>query len=256
MSFTKSDLKKLSTTKGVHHLLASDPPDFDHAIKKLNYHEQLEPLQTDLIQLQNWINVNNKRLVIVFEGGEFSGKDSAIRAFVEHLNPRYVRTVALPKPTDDEIGQWYFQRYATRLPQAGEIVLFDRSWYNRAVVEPVNGFCTKKEYKQFMHVVNEFERMILQDGIMIAKIFLSISKKVQADRIEQVKKNPLRRWEFTNVDKNALGLWNQYKAYQQKMFEKTDTEDAPWKIIDANNQFNANLAAIKHILSMIPWKSK
>lgn len=253
-SYSKSDLMKLSTTRGILHLLSTDPPDFDLTLKKLNYSEQLEELQTDLIQMQNWIVEKNKRLIVIFEGGEFSGKGSAIRAFMAHLNPRSIRSVALPKPTEDEAGQWYFQRYARLLPQAGEIVLFDRSWYNRAVVEPVNGFCNKKAYKQFMNVVNEFEQMIYQDGIIMIKIFLSISKKLQAERISKVRNNPLRRWEFTKVDKNAQKLWDKYETYQSRMFEKTSTKEAPWEIIDSNDRYEANLQAIRHVLSKVPWE--
>jgi len=254
-SYSKSDLSKLSTARGILHLLSTAPPDFDLTLKKLNYSQQLEALQTDLIQMQNWIVGKNKRLIVIFEGGEFSGKGSAIRSFMAHLNPRSIRSVALPKPTEEESGQWYFQRYATRLPQAGEIVLFDRSWYNRAVVEPVNGFCSKKAYRQFMEVVNEFEQMIYQDGIIMIKLFLSISKKVQAGRIRRVRNNPLRRWEFTKVDKNAQKLWDKYQSYQSKMFEKTSTKEAPWKIIDGNDPYEANLQAIGHVLSKVPWKS-
>ena len=254
MPYSKIGLKKLSTTDGLIYLLSSDPPDFDLALKKLNYSERLEQLQTDLIQMQNWVVDNNKQLVVIFEGGEFSGKGSAMRAFMAHLNPRWVRSVALPKPTKAEVEQWYFQRYATRLPQAGEIVLFDRSWYNRAVVEPVNKFCSKKAYRQFMKVVNEFEEMVRQDGILIIKIFLSISKKVQAQRIERVRKNPLRRWEFTKVDENVQKLWDVYEAYQTKMFEKTNTKAIPWKIIDSNDHFEANLKVIQYVLSTVPWK--
>jgi polyphosphate kinase 2 len=253
MTYSKADLKKLSTNKAIIRLLANDPPDFEGTLKWLYYMEKLEALQTKLIQMQNWINEHQQRLVVLFEGGEFSGKGSAIRAFMAHLNPRSIRTVALPKPTEDEASQWYFQRYATRLPQAGEIVLFDRSWYNRAVVEPVNGFCSKKEYQQFMAVVNEFEEMIRQDGLLIVKIFLSISKKVQAQRIERVLKNPLRRWEFTKVDQNAQKLWDKYKAYQQKMFDKTNTKEVPWKIISSDDRYQANLHSLEHVLSTVPW---
>jgi len=234
--------------------LSYNPPDFDLALKELNYSEQLEQLQIKLIQMQNWVVDNNKQLVVIFEGGEFAGKGSAMRAFMRHLNPRSVRSVALPKPTKAEAEQWYFQRYATRLPQAGEIVLFDRSWYNRAVVEPVNGFCSKKAHRQFMAVVNEFEEMVTQDGILIIKIFLSISKKVQAQRIERVRKNPLRRWELTKVDENAQKLWDVYEAYQTKMFEKTNTKAIPWKIIDGNDHFDANLEVLRYVLSTVPWK--
>ena len=254
MSYSRTELRKLSTTRGIIHLLSCDPPDFALTLKKLNYSVRMEELHADLVQMQNWVVENKKRVIVIFEGGEFAGKGSAIRSLMTSLNPRSVRSVALPRPSEAEAGQWYFQRYATRLPQAGEIVLFDRSWYNRAVVEPVNGFCTKKAYKQFMDVVNEFEEMVQQDGILIIKIFLSITKKVQADRIARVRKNPLRRWEFTKVDKNAQKLWAKYESYQKKMFEKTNTKALPWEIINGNDRFDANLKAIQHVLSKVPWK--
>ena len=253
-NYSKSDLRVLSSTKGIIELLSMEIPDVDLALERLNYLDQLVKLQTKLIQMQQWITQNNQRLLVIFEGGEFSGKGPAIRALSAHLNPRSVQTVALPKPKQKEMGQWYFQRYVNRLPQTGEMVLFDRSWYNRAVVEPVNGFCSKRQYKHFMEVVNDFEEMLRLDGIIIIKIFLSITKEVQAARIDNVLKNPLRRWEFTKVDKNAQRLWGDYKSYQEKMFKITDTPNVPWKIINSENLHESNLNVLEHVLSTVHWK--
>jgi polyphosphate kinase 2 (PPK2 family) len=174
MKLTKSDLQKLSSTRGLIYLLKNGSPDVQSAINRLRYNTELRSLQVDLIKLQNRIVDKGERLLVIFEGGEFAGKGSAIKAFVDFLNPRSARTVALPKPTKAEEGQWYFQRYVMQLPKPGEMVFFDRSWYNRAVVEPVNGFCTNNEYQRFMSEVNHFENMLSNDGISIIKIFLQI----------------------------------------------------------------------------------
>ncbi|MCB0665947.1 MAG: polyphosphate kinase 2 [Saprospiraceae bacterium] len=255
MAYTKSDLKKLSSTRGLIYLLATDPPEPDAVLKKLKYDSKLKKLQIELVKLQNWVVDQNERVLIIFEGGEFSGKGLTIKAFTEHLNPRSIRVVALPKPNETEAGQWYFQRYIMRLPRPGEMVFFDRSWYNRAMVEPVNGFCTSREYDQFMSEVNHFERMIHNDGIIIVKLFLSITKSVQAERIQMVRKNPLRRWELTKVDLNAQKLWDKYQSYEQAIFKQTSTRKVPWKVIDANDPYLAHIAAIRHVLNLIPYKN-
>jgi polyphosphate kinase 2 len=164
-----------------------------------------------------------------------------------------MRIVALPKPNEDEKTQWYFQRYVEQFPKAGEIVLFDRSWYNRAVVEPVNGFCTQAEYDTFMNQVNDFERMILESGIHLVKIYMSISRKEQAKRFEDIKSDPLKQWKMTKLDERAQDLWDEYTEYKNAMFDKTDTELAPWKIIKANRKTEARVNVINHILHMIPY---
>lgn len=255
MTFSKSDLRKLSSNRGLNYLLSSDPPNPVAVLDRLKYDSQLKVLQIELVKLQNWVVDNNERILIIFEGGEFAGKGLTIKAFTEHMNPRSARVVALPKPNDIEAGQWYFQRYINRLPRPGEIVFFDRSWYNRAMVEPVNGFCTAKEYDQFMSEVNHFERMIHNDGIIIIKLFMSITKEVQASRIKMVQKNPLRRWELTKVDLHAQKLWDKYKTYEQAIFKQTNTKKVPWKVIDGNDPQAAHLAAIKYVLSKIPYKA-
>ncbi|MDH3649158.1 MAG: polyphosphate kinase 2 [Saprospiraceae bacterium] len=256
MNYSKSDLQLLSGPRGLIHLLSDDPPDFQKALRSLRYVSKLRKLQVELIKMQNWIVENNERLLVIFEGGEFAGKGDAIRAFTEHLNPRTQRSVALPKPTPIEAGQWYFQRYVMQLPQPGEIVLFDRSWYNRALVEPVNDFCNKKDYDQFMSEVNHFESMIRNDGIILIKLYFSVSKEVQAERIERVRQNPLRRWELTKVDEDAQKLWNKYKRYEKAMFKHTDTKEVPWLIIDGNNPFKAHINAIQQVLDVVPYTAK
>ncbi len=255
MKLSQTDLRLLSSTKGLIALLSIDKPDYQEVLHKLKYEKVLSHLQIDLLKMQNWVVENDQRILIIFEGGEFAGKGGAIRAFTEHLNPRSQRTVALPKPTAVEAGQWYFQRYVLQLPKPGEMVFFDRSWYNRAIVEPVNKFCTEKEYQQFMKEVNHFESMLDSDGIILIKLYFMISKGVQARRLDKVRKNPLRRWELTEVDENAQKLWNTYKAYEKEMFEQTDTDAVPWKIIDSDHLQEAYLEAIRHVLKTVPVSS-
>ncbi len=254
MHFSKTDLKRLSSTEVIIDLLSSKKPNFKESLEKVKYRDELRELQIDLIKMQNWIVERNERLLVIFEGGEFAGKGLAIRTMMEHLNPRSARTIALPKPTSSESKQWYFQRYVNRIPDPGEIVLFDRSWYNRALVEPVNGFCTKSQYTRFMNEVNNFESMLYHDGMIIIKLYFMITKKEQATRIEAVKMNQLRRWQLTTVDKNAQKLWDKFKKYEKDMLEKTHTKDVPWTIIDGNNQFLAQILALKHILKKVSYK--
>ena len=188
---TEADLKKLNSNKGLLALLSKGPINTDRALRYVDYEKKLVKLQTELIRLQTWAIEKNERIIILFQGRDAAGKGGAIRRVTERINPRHMRIVALPKPTVDEQTQWYFQRYVEQFPKAGEIVLFDRSWYNRAVVEPVNGFCTQKQYDVFMNQVNNFEQMILESGIHLVKIYMSISKKEQAKRFEDIKSDPL-----------------------------------------------------------------
>jgi polyphosphate kinase 2 len=172
------------------------------------------------------------------------------------LNPRNYRVIALPKPTEEERGQWYFQRYINRLPNRGEMVFFDRSWYNRAVVEPVNGFCTKEEYNRFMEEVVSFENMITSDGIILIKFYFSISKGEQKKRFEEIKANPLKRWKMSPVDELAQELWDDYTMYKEKMFKATHSKRNPWEIIQANRKTNARVEAIQYLLKSIPYQEK
>ena len=253
MKYTKADLEQLSKPKALKMLLSGDAPNPNKVLRKIAYEKELRHIQVDLIQLQNWVVEQDKRLLLIFEGGEFAGKGGMIRAFVEHLNPRSARVVALPKPTEKEEGQWYFQRYVMQLPQPGEMVFFDRSWYNRAIVEPINGFCSKKQHHQFMSEVNLFESMLKNDGIIIFKIYITISKDIQARRLKMIKDNPLRRWELSPVDLNAQKNWKKLQAYEKKMFHQTSTKKVPWKVVDGNDSYKARISAIKHVLSHIKY---
>ena len=256
LKYSKKDRQLLSSHRGLIQLLGRDELDFDETLKILKYFNERNRLSEKLIQLQNWVVQNNKLVLVIFEGGEFSGKGTAIRVISRYLNPRSFRLVALPKPTKLESQQWYFKRYIRRLPLPGEIVFFDRSWYNRAIVEPVNNFCTNKEYKRFMSQVNHFESMLYNEGIHIVKLYLKISKSEQAQRIEEVRKNPLRRWELTEVDENAQKNWRKYQRYEKAMFEHTNTKSVKWKIIEANDRFASHLDIMKHILDSIPYRNK
>ena len=251
-AFSDKELKLLNSNKGLKLLLQGLAP--DKALRYVRYEKEVEKLQVELIKLQTWVIENNKRVCIIFEGRDAAGKGGAIRRITHHLNPRNYRKVALPKPTDEEKGQWYFQRYIQKLPNRGEIVFFDRSWYNRAVVEPVNGFCTKKEYDRFMSEVVHFEEMITNDGILLIKFYFSISKDEQARRFEDIRNNPLKRWKMTPVDEKAQELWDVYTEYKKKMFEHTHTSKNPWVILKANRKTRARVEAIKHILDVIPYK--
>ncbi|PQJ81514.1 polyphosphate kinase 2 [Polaribacter glomeratus] len=253
IKLTASDIKKLNSKKGFLALLSKEPFNIVKALRYIDYQKKLEKLQTELIRMQTWAINNNERIIVVFQGRDAAGKGGAIRRVTERINPRHMRIVALPKPSEDEQSQWYFQRYVEQFPKAGEMVFFDRSWYNRAVVEPVNGFCTPEEYDIFMNQVNDFERMILESGIHLVKIYMSISKKEQAQRFEDIKNDPLKQWKMTKLDEKAQVLWDQYTEYKNAMFAKTNTKISPWKIIRANRKTEARANVITHILKSIPY---
>ena len=254
MPYSKSELIALSRSDSIIRLLSRRRPNFKEVLLETKYWDALRNYQIELIKMQNWIVQTNQRLLVIFEGGEMSGKGNMIRTIAEHLNPRSARSIALPKPSESEEGQWYFQRYINQFPDPGEIVFFDRSWYNRAVVEPVNQFCTKKQYKRFMKEVNNFETMLYNDGLLFIKIYLTISKIEQARRIEVIKNDPLNRWQLTKVDRNAQKLWVKFKSYEKTMLESTNSVHAPWTVIDGNNKTTAQLEAIAYILSKVPFR--
>ena len=253
LKLTDQELRKLNTKKGLLALLSKDPLSIERSLRYVDYGKKLKKLQVELIRLQTWAINNNERVIIVFEGRDAAGKGGAIRRLTERINPRHMRIVALSKPTEDQQTQWYFQRYVAQFPKAGEIVFFDRSWYNRAVVEPVNGFCTKGEYEVFMNQVNDFEKMILESGIHLVKIYMSISKKEQAKRFADIKGNPLKQWKMTKLDEKAQILWEQYTEYKNAMFQKTNTTISPWKVIRANRKTEARVNVINHVLNSIPY---
>jgi len=252
-TLTDNDVEKLNTKKGLRVLLSEEPYNLAKAIRFLDYEKKLKKLQSELVKLQTWAIKNNERVIIIFEGRDAAGKGGAIRRITERINPRHLRIVALPKPSEEEKSQWYFQRYVNQFPRAGEIVFFDRSWYNRAVVEPVNGFCTDEEYNIFMNQVNDFERMITESGIRLVKIYMSISKSEQARRFNDIKSDPLKHWKMTAVDEKAQELWDVYTKYKRLMFDNTKNGDIPFKVIRANRKTSARIEVIQHILKSIPF---
>ncbi len=251
--FTKRDVEKLNSNKGILSLFNTKPFSSTKALRYVKYQKDLDKLQLELIRLHTWVINNNKRVIVIFEGRDAAGKGGAIRRITERLNPRHYYDVALPKPSIEEQGQWYFQRYIAEFPKAGEIVFFDRSWYNRAVVEPVNKFCTEHQYQIFMNQVNDFERMIVESDIQIVKIYMSISKSEQAKRFNEIKNSPLKQWKMSKVDEHAQDLWDKYTFYKKEMFAKTSTQIAPWKVIRANRKTEARVNTMKHILDVIPY---
>jgi polyphosphate kinase 2 len=196
------------------------------------------------------------RVAVIFEGRDAAGKGGSIKRFMEHLNPRSSRVVALAKPTEEEKGQWYFRRYIKELPNPGELVLFDRSWYNRAVVEPVMGFCNNKQYHQFMVQVSEFEHMLYEDGIKIIKFWFSISKEEQSRRFDSRMRNPLKRWKFSPVDMKGQELWPKYTHYKEQMFSKTHTAFSPWILVKTNDKRTARLESMRYVLSQFEYTRK
>jgi len=255
-NFTQKNIDTLVSKKGLLALFNTKPFSLEKVIRYNIYQKELKKLQIELIKMHTWVIENNKRVIVIFEGRDAAGKGGAIRRITERLNPRHFYNVALPKPTEEEQGQWYFQRYITEFPRAGEIVFFDRSWYNRAVVEPVNGFCTDKQYKIFMNQVNEFERMVVESDIQIVKIYMSITKAEQEKRFKDIKTSKLKQWKMSKVDEKAQDLWDDYTKYKNEMFAKTSTQISPWKIIKGNRKTSARINTIKHILDVIPYDKK
>jgi len=222
----------------------------------VQYEKELLLLQAELVNLQHWVVKNNRRVCIIFEGRDAAGKGGAIRRMAEHLNPRALRIVALTKPTKVEKGQWYFRRYIKELPNLGELVFFDRSWYNRAVLEPVMEFCNDEEYNKFMIQVPEFEHMLYEDGVHLIKLWFSISKKEQLKRFNSRLTNPLKRWKFSSVDMEGQKKWDNFTFYKDQMFVKTHTSFSPWIIIKTNNKKEARLESIRYVLSRFNYDSK
>ena len=223
------------------------------ALHLLEQDQEYINLQTELVWLQQHIKETNQRILILFEGRDTAGKGGAIMRFIRFLNPRLFKVVALSKPTEKEEGQWYFQRYIEHLPSPGEIVLFDRSWYNRAVVEPVMGFCSKKQYNLFNSQVVSLEKMLVQDGIHVFKFWFSIDAEEQKRRLDDRVHNPLKQWKMSKVDEKAQDLWDSYTLYKSKMFENTKNGGIPFKVIKANRKTDARIEAVEHMLQSIPY---
>lgn len=255
-SLSNEDLAKLNTPRGLLKMLKSKNIKLKSVLAEMQYEEELVLLQIELVKLQRWAQKNGKRIAILFEGRDAAGKGGSIRRFTEHLNPRSLRVVALPKPSEVEKGQWYFQRYSVQLPSAGEIVFFDRSWYNRAVVEPVNGFCTDEEYDRFMQQVTEYEHMLYEDGIMIIKFWFSISREEQLARFTSRRVNPLKQWKLSPIDDKAQELWARYSRFKELMFSRTHTSFSPWIIVQANDKKLARLESIRYVLSTVDYGNK
>ena len=221
-----------------------------------DYEREKFILQTELLKLQQWAKETDQRLIILFEGRDAAGKGGAIKRFMEHLNPRGARVVALEKPSEVERGQWYFQRYVEHLPTKGEIVLFDRSWYNRAGVERVMGFCSEEEYKEFLRQAPEFERNLVRSGIHLIKFWFSVSRDEQRRRFKERKVHPLKQWKLSPIDMASLDKWEDYTRAKEAMFFHTDTADAPWTVIKSDDKKRARLNAMRYVLHSLPYKDK
>jgi len=220
------------------------------------YEKKKANLQIELLKMQNWVKETGQRVVILFEGRDAAGKGGTIKRVMEHLNPRGARVVALEKPSEIEQGQWYFQRYIQNLPTAGEIVMFDRSWYNRAGVERVMGFCSSNQYLEFMRQAPELERMLVRSGIRLFKLWFSVSREEQFRRFQARKKDPLKQWKLSPIDMASLDKWEDYTEAKEAMFFYTDTADAPWTVVKSDDKKRARINAMRYLLSQIPYPNK
>jgi polyphosphate kinase 2 len=236
--------------------LRSDNYPYDAAIKEKVYESELTSLQIELVKLQRHANETGLRMVLLFEGRDAAGKGGSIFTFRQYLNPRSARAVALPKPTESEAAQWYFQRYTAHLPTGGEIVLFDRSWYNRAGVEPVMGFCTALQHKTFLRQAPSFEKMLVEAGILVFKFWLDIGRAMQLKRFHERRHNPLKIWKLSPMDYAAMAKWDAYTAARDEMFAATHTEVAPWTVVRANDKRRAHLNIIRHVLGAVEYEGK
>ena len=223
-------------------------------LKKKFYEQELRRLQIELVKLQEWVKLKGMRVVVIFEGRDAAGKGGVIKRITESLNPRIVRVVALPAPTERERTQWYFQRYVVNLPAAGEIVLFDRSWYNRAGVERVMGFCTEEEYREFLRSCPEFERMLLRSGIILIKYWFSVSDEEQERRFRARIDDPTKRWKLSPMDLESRTRWIDYSRAKDEMFKYTDIKQSPWWVVNSDDKKRARLNCISHLLTMIPYE--
>lgn len=255
-TFDLDDLKSVRRRKDLIKIAEEKGINIKKTLRNLRYEEELKLLQAELVNLQRFVSKHKMRVAVLFEGRDAAGKGGSIKRFTEHLNPRSMRVVALSKPTEVEKGQWFFRRYIKELPNPGEIVFFDRSWYNRAVVEPVMGFCSEQEYKQFMVQVPGFEHMLYEDGVMVIKFWFSISKEEQKRRFESRMENPLKKWKFSEVDMEGQRLWDRYTYYKEQMFSRTHSNFSPWIIVKTNNKRTARLESIRYLLSHINYSKE
>jgi len=263
------DLPTPSSAVGMHHLanLRHDPAairrlfetgeyPYQVELRNAHYEAHLLELQRELLKAQRWVEEVGERIVVLFEGRDAAGKGGTIKRFTEHMNPRTAHVVALQKPTPRERTQWFFQRYIRNLPSAGEIVLFDRSWYNRAGVERVMGFCTPQEYLEFMRQCPELERMLVRSGVRLFKYWFSVSRDVQRKRFQEREIDPLKQWKLSPIDRASLEKWDEYTEAKEAMFFHTDTADAPWTIVKADDKKRARLNCLQHFLSTLPYPGK
>ncbi len=225
-------------------------------LRRKEYEAEKKRLQIELLKVQSWVKESGQRIVMLFEGRDAAGKGGTIKRFTEHLNPRGARVVALEKPSERERGQWYFQRYIEHLPTYGEIVLFDRSWYNRAGVERVMGFCTPAEYLEFLREAPEFERMLVRRGVRLYKFWFSVSREEQLRRFNSRRNDPLKHWKLSPIDVQSLGKWDDYTDAKEAMFFHTDTADSPWLVIKSDDKKRARLNCMRHVLSTLPYPGK
>jgi polyphosphate kinase 2 len=229
---------------------------YDERLDRTAYDEQKYLLQVELLKFQHWATETGSKHVVLFEGRDAAGKGGTIKRFMEHLNPRYARVIALTKPTEREAHQWYFQRYVAHLPTAGETVLFDRSWYNRAGVERVMGFCSDAEYATFMHQAPEFESMLVESGVHVTKYWFSVTRSEQRTRFIIRHVDPVRQWKLSPIDLESLDKWDAYTEAKEEMFRRTDTDYAPWTTIKSNDKKRARLNAMRHFLSQFDYDGK
>lgn len=250
----KSDGDKAESVSETKQVVIPDPVENHIMVDKIVYEKELRRLQVELVKLQEWVRFKGLKVVVIFEGRDAAGKGGVIKRITQSLNPRVCRVVALPSPTEREKTQWYFQRYVTHLPAGGEIVLFDRSWYNRAGVERVMGFCTDSEYAEFLRSVPEFERMLVRSGIILIKYWFSVSDKEQEHRFQARISDPTKRWKLSPMDMQSRTRWEEYSKAKDEMFSHTDIKQAPWYVVNADNKLCARLNCIHHLLNMIPFE--
>jgi len=239
-----------------HEAARTDDPVKPKKIPKKAYEAELRRLQTELVTMQQWVKESGTRIVAIFEGRDAAGKGSAIKRMTEYLNPRNARIVALPAPTERERSQWYFQRYIEHLPAAGEIVLMDRSWYNRAGVERVMGFCTSDEYRRFLHQAPIFERLLVEDGVLLRKYWFSVSDIEQEKRFKSRLTDPMRRWKLSPMDVQSISKWEEYSRAKDEMFVHTDIPEAPWVTVESEDKKRSRINVIAHLLSTIPYEHR
>jgi len=260
MGKKKSNKKNKKQSETTTNISDVDEPSEQKAVdkptklKKKVYEKELRRLQIELVKLQEWVKLKGLKVVVIFEGRDAAGKGGVIKRITESLNPRIVRVIALPAPTERERTQWYFQRYVAHLPAAGEIVLFDRSWYNRAGVERVMGFCTEDEYREFLRSCPEYERMLVRSGITLIKYWFSVSDEEQEHRFQARIDDPTKRWKLSPMDLKSRSRWVEYSRAKDEMFKYTDIKQAPWYVVNSDVKRSARLNCISHLLSMIPYQ--